>query len=111
MSERKCKCSTVCKFIITEKNRLEEIEDDEKSSTIMLRRAKKSIHCHTCLTKIKNYTDKEDSDEDSNSVLENEGDYFLCIPCRRESPTCEYCNERAVEPDENGNWKNKCISC
>jgi hypothetical protein len=113
MSEKKlmvakCKCSTTCKFIITKKEKLEEIQDDEKSSLNLLSLAEKSIHCHVCRKKIKSPLN---DDDDNNNILENDGDYFLCISCQRESPTCEFCLEKVVEPDDEGNWQTKCISC
>jgi hypothetical protein len=101
MSEKKCSTD---KLVITKKIVLEEIQDDEKLSPTLISQAEDSIYCHICRKKMK-------LPSDSNDVLENDGDYFLCIACQRESPTCESCGEKSVEPDDDGNWKNTCISC
>ena len=87
-----CRCAVPCKIVVTIKDELDELcEIDEK--------AERWIHCHVCRQRV-------EIDND----IEDEGDYIMCITCKRESPICA-CGAKGVEPTLSGAWGDKCVDC
>ncbi len=97
-TKRSCRCTTACEFVITIKNELSEANDNADDDDAK-EGVEKWAHCHVCRSKVK-----------VNDDIDDEGDYIMCISCKRASPTCS-CGSRGVEPNLDGTWGEKCVEC
>lgn len=106
-TKSRCQCATPCKIVITTKDELDELGDmdnedgskDDSKDDGRDDNVERWAHCHVCRKKVK-----------INDEIEDEGDYIMCISCKRESPTCS-CGSRGVEPNSSGKWSDKCVEC